>query len=484
MQTHFEQDLKRWVFPTIATAVFLLLLLHRSESPVVFNRYSMTYAILLILAGLNLGLLWQNSYCRVFYPRLLSYAMLVVSFTFLFDFFVLGLGLPFVASTETGWVGLVLLASFLLQVNFPQWLIERVYRHWKPSISVTEVVLVGCSLMVMLIVAELVFRLVLLERLTPKSQPEFLHLMSTQWPEPISTAKPNGAFRILGLADSFGVVYEASNYHYLLEDILRRQLSPRIQMVNVSVTGYAPRHELAMLRFAMPYSPDIVLHAFFVGNDFTQYGEDTYQYGAVRIDDVPGTTRYRPRYFFLADFIRNGLLMLQDERQARLEQRTGAVDKIGYLSKKFFIEVQFRRMKDIFNLSKTNELEKVIPILDAIRHAVEGRGARYVMVIHPDQTQVDKHLRREIIEKFQVREKEYNFDLPQKVLLSHCEAKGIICLDLLPEFRAKAQLGDLYSIRDGHYDVNGNRLAATRISQFLLDKQLIRISIPEAQPRP
>ena len=484
MQTHFEEDLKRRVFPTIATAVFLLLLLHRSEFPVVFNRYSMTYAILLILAALNLGLLWRNSYRRVSYLRLLSYAMLVVSFTFLFDFFVIGLRLPFVPSTETGWVGLVLLASFLLQVNAPQWLIERVCPQWKPSISVTEVALVGCSMMVMLIVAELVFRLVLLERLTPKSQPEFLRLMSTQWQEPISTAKPKGAFRILGLSDSFGVAGEASNYHYLLEDIVHRQLSPTIQMVNVSVTGYAPRHELAMLRFAMPYSPDIVLHGFFVGNDFTQYGEDTYQYGAIRIDDEPGTSRYRPGYFFLADFICNGLLLLRDQRQARLEQRTGAVDEIGYLSKKFFIDMQFQRMNDSYNPSKTNDMEKVIPILEAIRHAVEERGARYVMVIHPDQTQVDAHLRQEIIKKFQVREKEYNFDLPQKVLISHCKTKGILCLDLLPEFRAKAQLGDLYTIRDGHYNFNGNQLAAARISQFLLDKRLIRSPISEAQARP
>ena len=484
MQVYFERGLGRWIFPTVATAVFLPLLLHRSEFPVVFQRYSVSYAILLILAALNLGLLWRNSCRRVSYPRLLSYAILVVSFTFLFEFFVIGLGLPFLPSTEPGWVNLVLLGSFLLQMNAPQWLTGRVLPDWKPSISVTEVALVGCSMMAMLIVAELVFRLVLLERLTPKSQPEFLRLMSSQWPEPISTAKPNGAIRILGLADSFGVAGEASNYHYLLEDILRRQLSPKIQMVNVSVTGYAPRHELAMLRFGMAYSPDLVLHGFFVGNDFTLQGEDTYQYGAIRIDDQPGVSRHRPDQFFLVDFINNELLLWRDQRQVRFEQRTGVVDEIGYLSKKFFVDMQFRRMNDIFKPSKTGAMEKVIPVLDAIRHAAEKGGARYVMIIHPDQTQVDKNLRQEIIEKFQVREQEYDFDFPQKVLTSYCADRRMLCLDLFPKFRAQASQENLYTTRDGHYSTKGNQLAADVISQFLFDKQLIGSTITEPQARP
>ncbi len=69
------------------------------------------------LAALNLGLLWRKSLLRVSYPALVFYGIAVVSCTFLFDFFVIGLRLPFFVSGETGWIKLVLLASFLLQLT-------------------------------------------------------------------------------------------------------------------------------------------------------------------------------------------------------------------------------------------------------------------------------------------------------------------------------------------------------------------------------
>ena len=140
-------------------------------------------------------------------------------------------------------------------------------------------------------------------------------------------------------------------------------------------------------------------------------------------------------------------------------------------------------MNDLYKPSKTSDMEKVIPVLEAIRHAAEEGGARYVMIIHPDQTQTDEHLRQEITRTFPVAEKEYDFDRPQKILTSYCAAKGILCLNLLPEFRAKAKLGALYGIRDGHYNLNGNELAAAMISQFLLDKQLIRSTISGSKAR-
>ena len=531
------RHLRTWILPAAATVVFLLLLLHRSgDSPVVFNRYSVDYATLLILAALNVALLWQKSLLGFSYPALFSYGAVVVSFTFLFDFFVIGLNLPFFPRTEPGWGVFVLLASCILQLDAFQRLIEnglptritfrfrcilnangrdykvispgdspqalavsasgqtaavplslavnhpsaeqclnsiesRIELGWKSFLNAG---MVGCSVMLVVILAELVLRFFLLETVTPKTRREFLHLMSTQWPAPISVTKPLRAYRILGLADSFGVMGGTSgNYHYLLEAALRREVSPAIQMVNVSVSGYEPRHELAIMRFAMPYAPDLVLHGFFVGNDFTLYGEDNYEYRGIRIENQPGISRYWPRHLFLADLIRNQLIRLRDLRQIELEQRTGAVDQVGYLSRKFFLKMQLQRMVYLQKQSE-NEMKKVLPILASIRYFAEKGGARYVMVIHPDHTQIDESLRREIFRTFQVREQDYDFDFPQKILASYCESGGILCLDLLAGFRAKVKQGALYTVSDGHYNLNGNKLAADNIRQFLLDRQLFR----------
>ena len=530
------RHLRLWIVPAAATAGFSLLLLHRSsDSPVVFNRYSVDYAILLVLAALNLGLLWRKSLLCISYAVLVSYGIAVVSCTFLFDFFVMGVRLPFFVIGETDWIKALLLASFLLQLTGVQRLTKNsrtaaiffAFRRFftgkgrdyelidvgqspqAPAAlasgeiaavplslplndvaqeqclnsigrpvgpggkALCNVTLVVCSLVLVVILAELVLRFFLLETLTPKNRREFLQLMSTQWPQPIPVTKPKGTFRILGLADSFGVVGGASaNYHYLLEQTLRRQLSPGIQMVNVSVSGYEPRHELAILRFAMPYAPNLVLHGFFVGNDFTLYGEDNYQYRGIRIENEPDISRYWPRHFFLADLIHNQMLRMRDLRQIELEQKTGVVTEAGYQSRKFFLKMQLQRMIFLKKQSE-NEMKRVFPILDSIRNVAAKEGARYAMIIHPDNTQVDESLRRDLIKTFQIREQDYDFDFPQKLLASYCAASGILCLDLLPALRAKAKQEALYTISDGHYNLAGNQLAADKIGQFIIDRDLV-----------
>ena len=86
----------------------------------------------------------------------------------------------------------------------------------------------------------------------------------------------------------------------------------------------------------MSYAPDLVLHGFFVGNDFTLYGEDNYQYRGIRIENEPGISRYWPRNFFLTDLIRNQLIRWRDLRQIELEQKTGVAAEAGYLSEEVF----------------------------------------------------------------------------------------------------------------------------------------------------
>jgi hypothetical protein len=47
------------------------------------------------------------------------------------------------------------------------------------------------------------------------------------------------------------------------------------------------------------------------------------------------------------------------------------------------------------------------------------------------------------------------------------------CLDLLPIFRAKAMDEELYTLRDTHYNLAGQNLAAASIAQFLSERQLL-----------
>lgn len=470
---YLKSHIRLCTFPTLATVGFLLLLMHKSEFPAVFNRYSINYTILLILSALNLGLFWWKSVLRVSYQRLierlspgpvLSFLVVVISVIFLIDF-VIGIGAP---HSPRDWIRLGLLGVLLFQVEASR---ER------SIFTSSHLALLASSLAVTVILLEVVFVLCLAERQTPKSKREFLRLMASSWPGPISVPKPPGTFRILGLSDSFGTWGGISNYHYLLEDILRRDVAPTSQMINISVEGYDTLHELAILRHGIAYSPDLVVHGFFVGNDFKLYGDvmDTYTYLSIPVSRDLRTSRYRPRRFLIRAWIERALKALQETRRRERELRVGTVDRVGTFSKSAFLQIQFSRMGTFANRrdEAVDRMKKVFPVLDSIRAVAEGGGASYVMVIHPDQTQVDDKLRQDIITTFRVNEEEYDFDLPQQILRSYCEDRGIPCLDLLPSFRAKAKGVVLYLPLDSHYNHTGNALAATKISHFLQNSQFL-----------
>jgi len=94
-------------------------------------------------------------------------------------------------------------------------------------------------------------------------------------------------------------------------------------------------------------------------------------------------------------------------------------------------------------------------------------GAKYVIVIHPDQSQVEVQLRRELAKTYGLDLKGYDFELPQRFLMNYCSSRAIPCLDLFPSFRARGSQGGLYLVRDTHYNHDGNKFAAALIAKFL-----------------
>jgi hypothetical protein len=227
-------------------------------------------------------------------------------------------------------------------------------------------------------------------------------------------------------------------------------------------------------RFGMDYNPDLVLYGFVAGADFGVGGNDGYVYQGISTRSA-GTSLYLPHNFLFRGWIENALKLIQEERLRQREAKVGVVNQLGLYSKETYLQMQFDRMNLWANRSKKNieHLEKVFPVLDAIRSTAEENGARFVMVIHPDETQVNDDLRQQIISSFQVNGAEYDFDLPQKLLRSYCAARNIPCLDLLPIFRAKAKHGELFLLRNSHYNLAGQNLAAESIAQFLYERQLL-----------
>ena len=457
----------RWLTAALGTVVLLLLLLHRSDNAEVLGRYSVDYSILWTLFGLNVLLLWirasrsasQQLTEQLAWRSILSFTVVLFCIVFLSDLLV-----PrSLTLAPVHWVILALIVGLLGQLDM-----SRTGSRTFPVLA-----MVGISLVISVAAIECLLVLFLAQIVTPTTEREFLDLMRKPdhggwipWPQPIAEQKPVGTYRFIGLADSFGIWGGAeSNYFRLLERRLQADGPAPVQLINLSIDGYEPSHELGILRFGMRYSPDLVVHGFFVGNDFTVSDDRIYEVLGVRIHRSANEVPYRPRNFMLGSWTKTVLRIAAETRAVTREKEAG----ISTFSRKTFLEIQRSRLNTWGRRGEDNRrsLESVFPLLDEIRRVAESGGSRYVLVIHPDQTQVDEGLRRELVTTFGLREQDFDFDLPQRVVMAYCAARRVTCLDLLPTFRAHAHTGDLYLLRDTHYNDAGRRLAAGGIRDFL-----------------
>jgi hypothetical protein len=465
---------KPWLLPTLATAVMIVLTLHKSQHPVVFNRYSVGFTISLLLCAVAVGLLWRQAVLRAYYedavtrisqPVLALMIVLALPLTFIYD-----LVIDRSLIVRSSFI-LLLVAGIVIQIRT---LWERLIPFLGP------LALFAWSTVVSVVLIESIFTFFLLQTQTPKTHRQFLQIVSPRWPQPVPVAKPENTVRISGLGASIGVFggtmdYDyPSNYHYVLEEMLRRESAAKIEMLNVSVAGYDLKNVLAILRFGMDYSPDLVIHGFFVGSDFSMAGDEIYTFLNIEARKRQGHSRYWPHNFLARQWAKNAVRFFKEENQQRHELSIGVANGEGVFSKKSFFGRQVARLRTWGRQSDANidEMKRVFHVLDLIRSRVAERGAQYVMVIHPDQTQIYETLRKEILTMGELREDEYDFDLPQKLLRSYCVENGVTCLDLLPVFRGEAKDRNLYLPRDTHYNTAGHHLAAATISQFLCEKQL------------
>src|SRR5688572_15758057 len=61
MSKRLNPERTRFALPILATAVLAVLFLHQSsDSPTILSRYSVGYVVMLLLAGLNVILLWRR----------------------------------------------------------------------------------------------------------------------------------------------------------------------------------------------------------------------------------------------------------------------------------------------------------------------------------------------------------------------------------------------------------------------------------------
>jgi hypothetical protein len=262
---------------------------------------------------------------------------------------------------------------------------------------------------------------------------------------------PQVTTRIVALGDSFafGVVPRPANYLTLIEQALSSDGG--VELINLGVSGTNPHDYRAVLvDEGLKFRPDLVLVSLYVGNDLE-----------VR----------QPRWYersFVTTLI-NFLWHLNRARQTVIVAE-GALaayhDDEPSMDAGSFARIQMDRA---WLYTSPDErlavaVERTVSDVRDICELGRGAGADCLVIVIPDETQVDAALQAEVARAWGRSRSSLDFERPTRAIVESLGRAGIATLNLLPTFTGAGASERLYKPRDTHWNVAGNRLAAEAIA--------------------
>lgn len=290
-------------------------------------------------------------------------------------------------------------------------------------------------------------------------------------------AKPSGTRRIAVIGDSMISAVATDE-----DETLVRRLETALQgwrpdvpleVLNFGVSSSSTGQELALYRRRVSaYQPDVVLLAFFVGNDFA--------------DNSRRLTR-APRIYFELDGDGN-------PRQVSAPAAPGAASRWLNLHSRFYVwqKRAFRILRGsghslsrslspvwrVFEPPDRPELveawELLASLLRRFQADVETDGSRFAVVLIPSAHQVHDDLWAELAKEAHECGRSLDRDQPQRRVEQVAREAGILFLDLTPVFReANAERPSTsptspYLHGRYHLSEGGHRLAAEAVFQLLI----------------
>lgn len=309
-------------------------------------------------------------------------------------------------------------------------------------------------------------------------------------------AEPAGVFRILVLGDSFiealQVPLEDSFSRRLEADLEARMGRGAVQVSSMGVSGYGTASEVLYYeRFGRDLDPDLVLLAFYPGNDVRNnspilepllrpvYGDD----GALERVVTLGKDSRK------AEASRGLLWRSQAYRYARKILLTkqpvlaGFLADLGLLKRGALREEQSEGGVPVdygvyaahVSAAWEDAWRRTTQNLARMKRDVESDGARFAIMIVTARDYVYPEAWARILEANpEMREREWDLEAPELRVVRWCKENAIPCIRLSPTFVEHARQGEsLHFMYDGHWNAKGHALAARTVAASLeLDKTL------------
>ncbi len=308
--------------------------------------------------------------------------------------------------------------------------------------------------------------------------------------------KDEGTFRILVLGDSFTAalqVAEEETFVKLLESQLKSHYpGVNFEIINAGVVGYGTGNQLSYFTHeGYKYQPDLVLLAFFTGNDIADnISPPHYKLENGHLKPIKAT--YRPDSIVppwakegtIFRSIRNFLYLNSRLYSVTIEILTFSVVQkipalVNQLNSMGFIEATRPVMNagNIYSFINPPEQAWLMTeaIIQQLNQEVEAQGSQLLVAILPDETEVDQKKWAAIFKAYpELASKKELVDFsPTKRLAQFLQQAGILHLQLLPTLQAyQASTNEpLYYKHDGHWRPAGHIAVAEAIYNKLVQNQ-------------
>jgi hypothetical protein len=312
-------------------------------------------------------------------------------------------------------------------------------------------------------------------------------------------AKPRNTIRIAVLGDSFTEAFQVNRedaFWAVMEKELARctkLAGKKVEVINFGQSGFGTAMELLALRHRVwKYSPDIVLLAFFTGNDISDNSRilkkaNHHPYFVYRGDtltlDNSGVKAAHERYagwwndMRMWIFNRSRVLQLLDKGSTALGEwlertPTEKAEAKEDLLEPGLYEAVYRPPSDAVWQEAWRVTEG---LLLKMRDEVRERGAEFLVIILGNSVAV--HPDPSIRKKFETRLGVKDLLYPDRRIKRFCEREGIPVLALTPYFQEYATGNKIFlhgfgpAMGKGHWNEQGHRLAGELIAQFLCNEK-------------
>lgn len=310
-------------------------------------------------------------------------------------------------------------------------------------------------------------------------------------------AKPPGVFRVLVLGDSF---IEALQVR--LEDTFGRRLEQELQalsgtaryeVISLGVSGYGTASEfLAYREMGRRYDPDLVLLAFYPGNDVRNnsptlepqlrplYGPDGMLIRVSPVEkakETPASTVGRlvatsHAYRFLRKTV-----MTQHPQLAAGLVKLGLVKNVApnKLPSPGGVPLDYWVYAPVQNAAWEDAWSRTEELLLEFRRTTQAEGRRFVVVLVPGRDQIEQESWKQIVEgNSAMRKMAWDLYKPERRIMLWCRRAEVNCFSLTETFLANRDPKvPLHYHHDGHWTPAGHRLAANTVARLLHDGGLL-----------